>query len=501
MNQEIYAQAARLASERLLQLAPAELAPLWPELQPLLQAFYTALQQGKEPLLLPAGSLSAAVQTALGLLPLQLCSGPGGELQLWRQRSFKQRQRLVTNLAERLRSQAGLLLSGGAGTGKTTLIKELLQDCPPPVLLMAPTGKAAARLREALSPLSATMACGTLHRWLEAGSDGSYRRHAGRPLAAATVVVDEFSMVDGDLTDALLEALPATVKLFLVGDPGQLPPISGPSVLDPLMQLLAAKQPESLRLLSHSHRFDATTALGRFVQLLRSNCTAQSLQAQLEQTGKESNFSPNNLSCFNLSDCNLAWHNLALQKTAAGWPQPLLKRIELHKQELIEAATDANQSDAEVLALLDKLLVLSPRRSGSQGVERLNESWLGIDRLRPGSWPVGTPLIVGRNDINLGLANGDRGILRAGSQGQIEALIATADGPQRHPLLLVPAAEPALALTVHKSQGSQAEAVIMVLPEGELSDRRLLYTALSRAQKRADLLSPPLRDPEALSGG
>jgi exodeoxyribonuclease V alpha subunit len=267
------------------------------------------------------------------------------------------------------------------------------------------------------------------------------------------------------------------------------------------MQLLAAKQPESLRLLSHSHRFDATTALGRFVQLLRSNCTAQSLQAQLEQTGKESNFSPNNLSCFNLSDCNLAWHNLALQKTAAGWPQPLLKRIELHKQELIEAATDANQSDAEVLALLDKLLVLSPRRSGSQGVERLNESWLGIDRLRPGSWPVGTPLLVGRNDINLGLANGDRGILRAGSQGQIEALIATADGPQRHPLFLVPAAEPALALTVHKSQGSQAEAVIMVLPEGELSDRRLLYTALSRAQKRADLLSPPLKDPEALSGG
>ena len=103
---------------------------------------------------------------------------------------------------------------------------------------------------------------------------------------------------------------------------------------------------------------------------------------------------------------------------------------------------------------------------------------------------------MGRNDASLGLANGDRGLVRPGPQGN-EAVIATAEGPQRLPLELLPCPEPALALTVHKSQGSQAREVIVVMPAGSSLDRRLLYTALTRAKERVDLLSPPLDTLEA----
>ena len=133
-------------------------------------------------------------------------------------------------------------------------------------------------------------------------------------------------------------------------------------------------------------------------------------------------------------------------------------------------------------------MVLSPRRRGRHGVEQFNSRWLGLELSQPQRWPAGTPLLVGRNDAGLGLANGDRGVVRLGPRGA-EAVIATADGPRRFPMALVPAPEPALAITVHKSQGSQASEVIALMPQGETIDRRMLYTALTRARTRVDLIS------------
>ena len=116
---------------------------------------------------------------------------------------------------------------------------------------------------------------------------------------------------------------------------------------------------------------------------------------------------------------------------------------------------------------------------------------LQLGQRSPQHWPVGTPLLVTRNDAELGLANGDRGLVRPGAEAN-EAVIASADGPRRLPLSMLSAVEPALALTVHKSQGSQADAVIVLLPPGSNFDRRLLYTAMTRARERLDLLSPAL---------
>ncbi|NDG03657.1 MAG: hypothetical protein EB119_10825 [Synechococcaceae bacterium WBB_34_004] len=310
------------------------------------------------------------------------------------------------------------------------------------------------------------MQCGTIHRWLEASGDGRFRRGPQRLLELSRVVIDEFSMVEITLLDALLAALPPGVKLFLLGDHGQLPPISGACVLAPLKAKLAAEAPQCLIELKGSHRFNQTTVLGEFVQQLRKGPIdlATRLQ-QLPETG------------------NLGFYNLNL-----GWPIELTERLNLHRKQLLIAAEDKHCSDQDALNTLLELMLLAPRRKGRHGVDQLNERWLGLDRNNPLAWPVGTPVLINRNNNEKGLSNGDLGLIRSDERGRKVAVIASGDGAQRIPLELLVGVEPALAITVHKSQGSQAKQVIVVINETEGLDPRLLYTALTRAQDRADLL-------------
>ena len=142
-------------------------------------------------------------------------------------------------------------------------------------------------------------------------------------------------------------------------------------------------------------------------------------------------------------------------------------------------------------------MLLAPRRKGRHGVDQLNERWLDLDKNNPFSWPIGTPLLINRNNNERGLSNGDLGLIRPDFSGGKVAVIASGDGPQRLPLELLGGVEPAFAITVHKSQGSQAKQVIVVINELEGLDPKLLYTALTRAQTRADLLY--LEDPNLIS--
>lgn len=459
------------AAARLLELAPANVQPYQEVLLPLLERLLQQQHDGAEPLHISAEeliTLGAGGRDALSELPLELVIQAEGGAQLWSKRRRQQEQRLMQELVQRLSQQRGLLLTGGAGTGKTTLVKELLQDERGRLIwLLAPTGKAAARLRESLAPLPESMRCATVHRALEADGAGGYRRGHQRPLEAEVVVVDEVSMLDSGLMQALLNALPPTTRLILVGDPAQLPPIGGSGVLNTLEQNLQQQQPQHHRRLERSHRFNDATALGRFVQRLRQGVGGAELQQLLQEQ----------------SGGNLSWWPLQHR-----WPRALVQRIDHHRLQLQQSCLDPSCDDTSALACLDELMVLSPRRRGRHGVEQLNSRWLGLDPSQPQRWPAGTPLLVGRNDAGLGLANGDRGVVRPGPRGA-EAVIATADGPQRFPLALVPAPEPALAMTVHKSQGSQASEVIALMPQGETMDRRMLYTALTRARTRVDLIS------------
>lgn len=361
-----------------------------------------------------------------------------------------------------------VLLEGGPGTGKTSTVARMLaaaaaQNPACRIQLAAPTGKAAARLRAALG--GSDWPTATLHRLLESRGEG-FARNRHRRLELDLLVVDEVSMVDVPLMGALLEALPAGCQLVLAGDAAQLPPVGPGSVLHDL-QAPACRQVLGAGAVQLRRTYRNNGAIAAVAAALRDGTgDLQPLLAALPD------------------GANLHW----LQHPATGLPAPLLARLRQRQQQLQAlAAADAAEP---LLAALQQLLVLSPLRRGRWGTEALHQALLGeLASRSPRQWPAGTPVLCTLNLDELGLANGDVGVVIERG-GQRRLLFAQPVGP---PLCLdpaqVPNAEPAFALTVHKAQGSEADEVWVLLAEGARRLRPLLYTALTRARSQAWLIT------------
>ncbi|MFM2079839.1 MAG: hypothetical protein RLZZ219_521 [Cyanobacteriota bacterium] len=387
-----------------------------------------------------------------------------------------------------LLSHRMVLLSGGPGTGKTSTVVQMLaaalrQRGDLRLQLAAPTGKAAARLGTAVAagatrleePLAErlqALPCGTLHRLLDARGDG-FRRGPGLPLEVDLLVIDEVSMVDLPLMAALLAALPEQAQLLLVGDPGQLPPV-GPGAV-----LLELCRPEGLRALGPAavelrttYRNDgAIAALASRVRQERSRGPEllASLRLQLQALPPKE---------------NVSW----CEAPGSRAPVDALERLRRHGRRLAALAEALEPSgmdagaETALLRELESLILLSPLQRGPWGVEGVHRVLLAEALQGPvQAWPVGTPVLNRRNLPEQGLANGDVGVL-VSCRG--ERLVLFPDGRRLHPARLGPA-EPALALTVHKAQGSQYREVLLLLPPARHLDGRLLYTGLTRARSRA----------------
>ena len=375
-----------------------------------------------------------------------------------------------------------VLLSGGPGTGKTSTVVQMLaaalrQNPALRMHLAAPTGKAAARLAQAVTtgsaaleaPLSSALQSlprSTLHRLLEARAQGAgFRRGRQRPLELDLLVVDEVSMVDLPLMSALLEALPPQARLLLVGDPAQLPPV-GPGAV-----LLELCRPENLAALGAAAVHLQTTyrndgAIAELAgQLRRCNQRGPALLTALQPALAKLN-----------TAANVTWQQAPGNRP----PTAVLERLRQHQHRLATLAQSGR--DAELLEELEQLIVLSPMQRGAWGVEGIHRTLLG-DRWRGPMhlWPEGTPVLNRRNQEELELANGDVGVLVSRSG---ERLVLFTEGRLLHPAQLG-AAEPALALTVHKAQGSQYAEVLLLLPPHPRLDARLLYTGLTRARQHA----------------
>ncbi len=380
-----------------------------------------------------------------------------------------------------------VLLEGGPGTGKTSTVAGMiaaLRERQPDarIHLAAPTGKAAARLRAATG---GRLPCTTLHRLLESRGE-RFGRHRGHPLELDLLVVDEVSMVDLTLMGSLLEALPAACRLVLVGDPAQLPPIAPGAVLREL------QRPERRQGLGNAAVTLATTyrnagAIARVAAALRLGIAAAPeavasdpialIRPLLRRLGH---------------DDNLRW----IPSPPGTLPAELLERLRRQQASLAELAGRCRPGTPpgcrELLAQRDRLMVMTPQRQGRWGLEAIHRALLGALPERDlQALPPGTPVLCRRNLPDLDLANGDVGILVGGPGASARVLFGDGDGDGFwiHPGQLSGAAEPALALTVHKAQGSEAEEVIVLLPGGEPRDPRLLYTALTRARRRALLLT------------
>ena len=383
-----------------------------------------------------------------------------------------------------------LLISGGPGTGKTSTVVEVLKRAlrRTPNLrigLAAPTGKAARRLGEAVRPQLHDLHCFTLHRWLEAGRHG-FGRHRERPLDLDLLVIDEMSMVDLELMQALIAALPSGCRLVLVGDPAQLPPIGSGAVWNEL-QSADVRQRFGAGAVTLQTSYRNRGAIAALASELRER-SQPDLQPLLE----------------GLSDDGNAHHHTAtlrrLPPFVVRWWTGRLHTLKQQATEVLDADGSIRPEAAEVLLdAVEQELVLCPRRRGPWSLDDVHRTLLGSNRHDPTQWPEGLPVISGANQPELGLANGDLGVKLTTTNGTRLLFRVLKDDGSTELRLLHPsrlqAVEPAVAITIHRAQGSEANRVIVLWPPPPENgpaprlDHRLLYTAITRARASLDLIT------------
>ena len=383
-----------------------------------------------------------------------------------------------------------LLISGGPGTGKTSTVVDVLQRALglTPHLrigLAAPTGKAARRLGEAVRPRFHDLPCFTLHRWLEAGRHG-FGRHRDRPLELDLMVIDEMSMVDLELMQALIAALPNGCRLVLVGDPAQLPPIGIGAVWNEL------QAPEIRRRFGAGAVTLQTTYRNRGAIASLASSLRDSDQAKIQPLLEA------------LPDSGNARHHIAslrrLPSLLENWWTERLNTLQKHATG-IQAADDRIDSQAAeaLLNTVEQDLVLCPRRRGPWSLDDVHRTLLGKSRHDPKQWPTGLPVISGANQPELGLANGDLGVkVNVANETRLLFRILNDDGSTTLQLLhpsRLQAVDPAIAITIHRSQGSEANRVIILWPPTQDTEQRrhlehrLLYTAITRARASLDVIT------------
>jgi exodeoxyribonuclease V alpha subunit len=418
------------------------------------------------------------------VLALRL-SKPSGEVPAY-QRLFPAGFEEQREAAEIALAQAVTVLTGGPGTGKTTTVARLLAllaeqagDPQPRIALAAPTGKAAARLQEAVQQEVAKLDAAdqarlgdlqamTLHRLLGSKPDSAsrFRHNRGNRLPHDVIVVDETSMVSLTMMARLLEAVRPGARLVLVGDADQLASVEAGAVLADLVDGLSARADVRVAALKTSHRFGE--AIGDLAEATRIGDAERALT--LLRSGDE------HLEFIEDED-----------------PSDAMRAVLLpHALRLREAALFG--ADDVALATLDEHRLLCAHREGPFGVRHWNrevEKWLSEETGQPpwSEWYPGRPLLVTANDYGLRVYNGDTGVVINGPDG-LRAVIAGAGGPLDFATSRLSDVETMHAMTIHKSQGSQAEEVTVLMPseDSRLLTRELFYTAVTRAKKKVRVI-------------
>ncbi|MDY6880041.1 MAG: exodeoxyribonuclease V subunit alpha [Thermodesulfobacteriota bacterium] len=415
------------------------------------------------------------------------------------------------------------VISGGPGTGKSVLIAKILdlimeQDRGKEVriALAAPTGKAAARLTEAMRTEGVSRwgsgkeavvpQASTLHRVLGHVKGSPYFRHnRENPLSVDTLVVDEASMVDLALMSKLMEALPPHCRLILLGDKDQLASVEAGAVLADICEASHVDRFSS----SFSKRYHQVTGetidsdtndRGRsvimdcVVELKKSYRFPQ--ESGIGKMSRAINRGDGDLALSLLKDDTyqeIQWRKLPttdqLYRELRG---PVLDGL----RPFLQA-----QDPEEALFLFGRFSVLSAVRRGPYGVSALNrvvERILEDENLirREKPWYRGRPVMVTTNDYDLGLYNGDIGVILPDplSEGRLQVFFLSPGGAVRKfsPIRL-PAHETVYAMTVHKSQGSEFDEVLLVLPDrpSPVLTRELIYTGLTRAREKVSVWGRP----------
>jgi exodeoxyribonuclease V alpha subunit len=417
------------------------------------------------------------------------------------------------------------VVAGGPGTGKTTTVARIVAllaeqaaaadggSGEPLVALAAPTGKAAARLEEAVHDEAATLDvdepvrallldlhASTLHRLLgwRPDSHSRFRHHRGNRLPHDVVIVDETSMVSLSLMARVVEAVRPEARLVLVGDPGQLTSIEAGAVLGDIVgpataglriggqvrarlarvtgrDVRAADPPpgaavgDGIVVLERVHRYGG--GIARVAEAVRRGDGDAVLEA-LDAAPDEVTWIPGDVA------------------EAEGGPAAVREGAVAAARAVTAAARAGDAPEA--IEALGGFRVLCAHRRGAHGVATWTariEGWLAeaVDGFgAEGQWYVGRPLLVTENDYGLRLYNGDTGVVVATRTGGVAAAFQRRDQVVELSPSRLAAVDTVYAMTVHKSQGSQFDtaAVLLPAPTSQILTRELLYTAVTRARKR-----------------
>jgi exodeoxyribonuclease V alpha subunit len=407
------------------------------------------------------------------------------------------------------------VIAGGPGTGKTTTVARLLAlleeqaavSGGPPLLvaLAAPTGKAAARMAEAVHAEGRkldvdevvrarllTLGASTVHRLLgrHPASANRFRHNRDNRLPHDVVIVDETSMMSLPLMARLLEAVREDARLVLLGDQEQLASVEAGAVLGDIVGPAAARLPaasgtspvgECITVLRTNHRFRGP--LAELASAVRAGDGDAVLAALSEgPAGPEGPAAPS----------ITRWLPVDVASADDAALEPVHSAVCASGRLLADAGRHGDGTGA--LDALGQLRLLCAHRAGPAGASTWNahvERWLADGPVSSeGGWYVGRPVIVTQNDYSLGLFNGDTGVVIARPDGGLTvAFRRGAEIVMVSPSRLA-AVDTAFAMTAHRAQGSEFDEVVVLLPpaSSRILTRELLYTAVTRARRSVVLV-------------
>jgi exodeoxyribonuclease V alpha subunit len=293
------------------------------------------------------------------------------------------------------------------------------------------------------------------------------------------VIIDEASMLSLSMMHRLIEALRPSAELFLVGDPEQLASVDAGTVLADISIAARAEGTNLHRCtkrLTTQFRYAVGSPIEQVVKAVQSGDAdrlIEVLRPMRNSGGVVSWIDPSSKEAADLG----AFESLGLE-------------VRRHALEVVDLAGASKY--VEALEKLGELQLLCASRSGQLGIAGWNRTvnkWIGTATRK--QWFVGRPVLITKNDHGNNLYNGDVGVVCSDKNGEVRVVFDGLGGPREFPTVRLPEVETVHALTIHKSQGSEYQHAIVVLPTGRsrLLTRELLYTGVSRAREQLTIVA------------
>ena len=394
-------------------------------------------------------------------------------------RSFEQK-----NAAEEVIKNRFSVITGGPGTGKTTTVAKIIAGIlsifpEERIILAAPTGKAAARMTEALHGETGKSIKGvvaeeiikkinllegqTIHRIL-GKKFGKPEKNKKNPINADLIIVDEASMIDIAVFSELLDAVSEETSLILLGDKDQLASIDAGNVLADICSSRELLPEGTVSELKTSHRFDEHPGIGK----LASTVNEQKKASEIMDICKE--------------------RDLGFREIKPETAKKEMEKIVSDAEEKYKFLSDKSLDPKEILKKLNDFKILCPSKEDFFGVDNINRQIAEAFGKQPDTVYNGRPVMITKNDYTNNLMNGDCGVILERNR-ETKAYFLQGGSIASFDISGLTAFETVYAMTIHKSQGSEYTSVHIVLPERDMPmlTKELLYTAVTRARQQVKI--------------